>query len=155
MKKPIIGIQGEVNESEINELQKIYDDIDIRPYIELSHGIHGINEIVDLIFHDFSIIAFTRDLLLSTLITISYNKLKKCFDYFKKEEKEVRTIIIEYDIQVEDKSIRVRIACPADQIKELITQIDIHINYENLKKLKGKRAINITMIDSRIHIMTI
>ncbi len=85
------------------------------------------SHLIQLIFNDFSVVAFVRDLIISSILSASYNKLKVVAQHLLRKVKgrAVETLCIEKNFVTENGVVfRLYIAAMADQMEQLIAALD-------------------------------
>ena len=121
MKNEIL-LTGNISESEIVQLNKELADVEI-----IKAQIKGLpsSEFIQLVFHNFDILTFSRDFILEIAIKRSVNQIKKVIQFFKKRNKKIETINIGIQIKTEEKDFRL------DIISENSENIDLTIDLTN------------------------
>lgn len=121
MKNEIL-LTGNISESEIIQLNKELTDVKIiKTQIK---GLSG-SEFIQLVFHNFDILTFSRDFILENAINISVNQIKKVIQFFKNRNKKIESINIEIQIKTEEKDFLL------DIISENCENIDLTIDLTN------------------------
>jgi hypothetical protein len=116
-----MALSGPITSSDIDEISKLLDSekTEINHYSAKSQAV---NEIIDVIFNDFSTTVFVRDLVLSKAIEEGYKALRLVFQYFKGKERKIENIGLEKDfLTIEGKAFRIRFLAKSEQFDMLVT----------------------------------
>lgn len=142
-----IGITGKVSPTEIKELSELYGSENIKITkleTKAAPGIYGIEEIIDIIFRDYSIIDFTRDFILANLINYGWKKVKKVINYFNnKAFKKVHQISFDYIVTIDNRKVSLDVVCRPEEIELMLEKINKEINYEIIIKEDFDRIIHV------------
>ena len=90
MKNEIL-VTGNISESEIDHLNKELSEIKV---IKAQTKGLSKSEFIQLVFHNFEVLTFTRDFILSVALTNSVKQINKIIQYFQKRNK--KTAICKY-----------------------------------------------------------
>jgi hypothetical protein len=126
-------IQGNISEREIAELSKYFieQDVVISKYSDFVH--HGDNELLNLIFQDFHVLSFTRDYVLSTLLTSSWKYIGKVVNLLNNRNKQVANITVKFDIKnTNEDLVFLNISVAPDKFEIMIKQSDSSIDLKIL-----------------------
>lgn len=108
---------------EYAEVQSLVNDSSVKVHALETKS--ATTQLVQLIFNDFNAVAFVRDLVISSILTASYAKLKAVAQHLLRKGRPVENICIEKDLFTEDRvPFRLYIAARADQVEQLITALD-------------------------------
>lgn len=99
-----------------------------------------------VIFNDFSLISFTRDLIISDLLTASFNQVKIILQVLKERNKKVKNLSFEYEIQSKDSSsLFLNITSTPEKMEIFIDRIDESINFEFINNSNEKSQIFVSL----------
>ena len=121
-------IQGKISDGEIESLKKELNqqDFEISKYTALAHGEH---ELLNLIFHDFNVISFTRDFFLSALLTSAWTKINEVIKLLSKSNKKVDGVSVKLDIKKSNGDMLfIHYSGTPDKFELLISQSDSTID---------------------------
>ena len=105
MKNEIL-LTGNISESEIDHLNKELSEIKV---IKAQTKGLSKSEFIQLVFHNFEVLTFTRDFILSIALTNSIKQINKIIQYFQKRNKKLQSVNIEIQIKTADKEFQLDI----------------------------------------------
>jgi len=143
--KRILFIQGPVSEIELENLRLeiSIDDFQISKSYELSSTPQ---EFINLLFHDYTIIAFTRDYLIGKVVD---SVVKKVIDIFDKKEKRVQNITITLKVKYSEELVVTVKLSSSDKNFDLLIEKSTEIILSQLKEsLENIISINICIDDN-------
>lgn len=121
MKNEIL-LTGKISEKEIDLLNKEFTNIKV---IKAQTKDLCESELIQLVFHNFDILTFSRDFILSIAINSSIKQINKIIQFFKKRRKKLESVNIEIQIKAEEKEFRL------DIIFNRADEIDLIVDLTN------------------------
>jgi hypothetical protein len=145
-----MALSGPVTSSDLDELSKLLDSdkIELHHYSTKSHEV---NEILNVIFNDFSTTVFARDFIIGKAVEEGYKALQLVFQYFKSKQKKIENIGLEKDfLTIEGKAFRIRFLAKSEQFDMLIT-IANSISKDELMPQGDDTFVDV-LIDAKGHV---
>ncbi len=140
-----ILIKGNISENELTQLQTELSSNDF-VIDRIFTKSKTVQELLELIFQDFSVISFTRDLVLSGLLSLGWNSMKKVKTALEKKNKQVETFACQFEISnSHGKSFAIDFVSESDEFEILIKQVDEKITIEFMDSLTSERRIIINL----------
>lgn len=142
-----ILIQGKISDTDIENLIAEFENqnFEIAKYGALAHGEQ---DLLKLLFSDFSLISFTRDFVLSSLLTIFWSDLIKVFQSLQKRNKKVSNISIDINVKnSKGNTLFLKFSTTPDKFDLLIKQTDKTIDIELINSLDNNQNIYISLDD--------
>ena len=140
-----ILIQGDINQNEIDELILELDNDDL-VINKLYTKSQTTQDFVQLVFSDFNVISFTRDLAISGLLTTSLTILKSVINKLKKRNKKIKNVTYEVEIRRGDgKSFSLIFVDNPENFEILIEKADDKINLEFIQDIGDSHMIYISL----------
>lgn len=119
-----LAINGPLTAFEMDEFSRLFENSKLEVH-NYNVKAQGAKEIIDIIFNDFDVIVFARDLLVDKAFEKSCLVLMLAFQYFTRKGKKIDNIEAERDfLTVDGKAFRIRVVTKPEQFKNLT----IHIN---------------------------
>ncbi len=152
MKNEVL-LYGPASNQEVEELTELLNDCEV---VKLETKSQGLEEVIQIVFHDFNILTFSRDFVLGALLTGSLTQIKRIISYFKGKRKKVNAAIIDVQVKSTDKQYSLYITATPDNI-DLVVELanqrmgEIDLNADNgcmmqIKMTTDNKTIEITKI---------
>lgn len=111
-------LAGPVSDQELEELNQELGDVQVLKY--QTKGL-PISEIVQLIFHNFNLITFTRDYLLATSLTTVIKQIKHAVFYLSERNKKVEYVNLNVKIKSDNKEFTLYLSSDSERIDMAIS----------------------------------
>jgi hypothetical protein len=112
-----ILVYGNISDSEIKELSESIPESEV---IKVQTKGLSPADYVQLVFHDFTLLSYTRDFILSALLGLSLTQVKKAVKYLRNRNKVVKTASIEVQIKTKSLEFLLTLTSPPDKLDLLL-----------------------------------
>lgn len=119
MKNEVL-LTGNISESEIDYLNKQLSEITV---VKTQTKGLSKSEFIQMVFHNFEILTFTRDFILSIALTTSINRINKIIQYFQSRNKKIQSVNIEIQIKTANKEFQLDIITESTDDIALILEL--------------------------------
>ena len=138
-------IQGSISDSDIDNLKVEFNqtDFEILKYYDLSSTTF---ESLRIIFNDFNLISFTRDFVLSSLLTNTLESIQKIVASLRKKNRKVDSITINISVsKSNEQTLNLKLNAETDKFALLIEQTEKCLTVELNNVPKNITSFNISL----------
>ena len=142
---PEVLISGNITELEIKELQnELYsENIKLEKHLVKSQTIQ---DLIQLVFQDFSLISFTRDFVISGILSTSWCAVNKVVKSLEKKNKKIGNVGLEFEVSTKNgKPVIIKFNSKPENFELLISQADKIVTIEFIEELTHERQIFISL----------
>ena len=138
-------IQGSISDLDIESLKADFQqtDFEILKYHSLSSNT---DEFLRIIFDDFSLISFARDFILSSLLTSTWESIRKVIKSLIEKNKSVKSITVNLSITTaKGNPLTLKLSADPSKFDILIEQTDKIITVELINTSENITSINVSL----------